>query len=77
MMSAGGGRGGDAHVYKRSLLYFDRSDLSCNLYHVDDKREGAMEVLIILLYNRVYGRVSTPDLTRIFISLEVGTGGVG
>ena len=79
--SAGGGRGGDYHESEKSLLSFAGSDMHCHLHQVNSKRAETMEVLIVILYNRDNGGVSSPDLARIFISLggdaRGGGGGVG
>ena len=78
---AGGGGGGDANEYVRSLLYFSGSDLSLHLCHVNAERMEAMEGLNAFLYDRFNDGVSRMDLTRIFIALggdtRVGGGGVG
>ena len=76
-MSAGGGGGGDAHKSERSFLSFSGSKLSRHLSHVDSEREEAMEGLLHILYDRVDGRISRPDLARIFIVLGEDAGGGG
>ena len=79
--SFGRGGGGDAHKSERFLLSFAGSELSCHLRHVDAKRAEAMEGLIALLYDRVDGRFSRPDLARILspwgLGVDVGGGGRG
>ena len=47
--SAGGGRGGDAHKFEKSLISFYRYELSCKLHHVDAKSEESTEGLKKLL----------------------------
>ena len=72
--SSGGGGGGDAHESERS---FAGSELSYHLCHVGAEKLDAMEGLIALLYNRVDGRFSRPDLARIFIALGLGVDAEG
>ena len=67
--SAGGGRGGDAHESERSLISFAGSKLSRHLRHANADRVEAMEGLLALLCNRVYGRVSRSDMSRVFNAL--------
>ena len=73
-MSAGGGRGGDAHESERSLLSFSGSNLSHHLRHIDTKRAEATEGLLAILYYRVGSVVYRPDLASIFIDLGGNTG---
>ena len=43
--------------------------LYCHLRHANAERAEAMQGLLVLLYNRVNGRVSGPYLERILINL--------
>ena len=70
---SGEGGGGDAHESELYLLSFAGSELSsCHLRHVGAERAEAMGGLIAILYDRVKGIFSRPDLGRIFISLGPG-----
>ena len=77
MTTAGGGRGGDVHKYEKSPLPFAGSKISRHLIHVDTKRAEAIEGLLVLLYDRVNGIVSMPDMARIYITLGGGAVGEG
>ena len=63
------GGGGDTHESDQSLLYFTGSELSHHLHHVNADSLEAIEGLIYLLYDRVYGGVSRKDMARNFIAL--------
>ena len=76
-MSARGGGGGDAQESERFLLSFSGSELSRHLHRVESERAEAMEGLLYILYDRVDGRISMPDLARIFIVLGGDAGGGG
>ena len=76
-MSPGGGGEGDAHESEQSLLSFSGSDMSRHLIHINAKRTDDMEGLLYILYDRVDGRISRPDLARIFIVLGGDAGGGG
>ena len=52
-------------------------ELSRHLRHVDSERAEAMEGLLYILYDRMDGRISRPDMARIFIVLGGDAGGGG
>ena len=76
-MNTGGGGGEDAHESERSLLPFSGYALFRHLCHIDYEKAEAMGGLIYILYDRANGRISGPDLTRIFIALGGDAGGGG
>ena len=76
-MSARGGGRGDAQESWRFLLSFSGSELSRHLHRIEFERAEAMEELLYILYDRVDGRISIPNLARIFIVLGGDSGGGG
>ena len=66
----GGGGVGDAQKSERSFLSFSGYKISYYLRHVNTKKAEAMEDLLAIIYYRVNGGVSRPDLSRTFITLR-------